>query len=170
MSKKDKKNKEKNFEKIQMKNHHRVAAANAADFSSFEDNRLMNKSDGFLSKWSPPFEMFERGNQLFVCADLPGIKRENIKVGIEDKCLTIEGERLQKFAEEGKNFYRSERSYGNFRRRISLPKGIDTTDAKASFKNGVLEISMAAPQKGARGRLLEISDEVGKSKSTAAGA
>ena len=73
--------------------------------------------------------------------------------------LTVEGERRSENEEKGEGFYRTERSYGSFRREIPLPEGVNTENAKAEFKNGVLEISMQAPPQIASGKKrLEISE------------
>lgn len=107
--------------------------------------------------WSPKIEIFERGNQLVVSADLPGLSKDDVKVEFFDNRLTIEGERRQEKEEKGEGFYRSERKYGSFYRDIPLPKGADADHAKANFKNGVLEITMPVPPKPVGGKRIEIS-------------
>ena len=107
--------------------------------------------------WSPQVEMFERGNQLVLRADLPGLTRDDINVEISDDGITIEGERKNEHEEKREGYYRSERSYGKFYRRIPLPEGIDPRNANASFNDGVLEITMPAPKREERkSRRLEI--------------
>jgi HSP20 family protein len=108
--------------------------------------------------WSPQVEVFERGGQLVVRADLPGLTKEDVKVEVTDGALTISGERRQEQEERGEGFYRSERSYGSFYRQIPLPEGVNADDAQATFRGGVLEISMRAPQRRPRGRRLEIKE------------
>ena len=110
------------------------------------------------SLWSPQIEIFERNNQLTVCVDLPGVKREDLVVEFTGNVLTIQGERKREHEEEREGLYRSERSYGSFTRVIPLPPGAITDSAKASFNNGVLEIVMQAPSTETRhGRRLDIS-------------
>ena len=78
---------------------------------------------------------------------------------IDEDMLTIQGERKQEHEEEREGWYRNERSYGSFFRAIPLPEGTIADSAKASFKDGVLEIVLQAPpQEVSRGRRLEISD------------
>lgn len=101
-----------------------------------------------------PVEMFERGEELVVRADLPGMSKEDVSIEISNGCLLIEGERLEEEREEDVGFYRSERAYGTFRRAIALPDGVDADAAKAQFKDGVLEIVM--PQKRTQSRRLQI--------------
>lgn len=108
--------------------------------------------------WSPQVEVFEREGQLVVRADLPGLTKDDVKVEVADGALTISGERKSEHEEKGEGFYRSERSYGSFYRQISLSEGVSAEDARATFNNGVLEISMQAPQRQSRSRRLEITE------------
>ena len=109
--------------------------------------------------WSPDVEVFHRNTELVVRVDLPGLTKDEIKVDVTDDSLTIEGERQKEHQEEHEGTYRSERSYGSFRRTIPLPEGVMADQAKATFKDGVLEITMPAPPEQARrGRRLEIGE------------
>ena len=110
------------------------------------------------SLWSPQIETFEREGQLVIRADLPGLKKDDVDVEITDDAITISGERRNEDEERREGYYRSERSYGSFFRSIPLPEGVNADDAKATFENGVLEITMKAPQLQSRGRRLEISE------------
>ena len=114
---------------------------------------------GVANLWIPDVEVHQRNNELVVRADLPGMKREDVKVDVTDSAITIQGERRQEEHREGDGFYRSERSYGSFQRSIPLPEGAIVDQAKATFKNGVLEITMPAPPEPVtRGRRLEITE------------
>jgi HSP20 family protein len=108
--------------------------------------------------WSPQVEVFEREGQLVVRADLPGLTKDDVKVEVTDGAITISGERKSEHEEKREGYYRSERSYGSFYRRIPLPEGVSADDATATFNNGVLEISMPAPQRQSRSRRLEIKE------------
>src|SRR3989454_11658851 len=109
------------------------------------------------SFWSPQVEMIERDGELVVRADLPGLTKDDVKVELADNAITIEGERKGEHEEKGEGYYRSERSYGKFYRRLPLPEGIDPRNANASFSDGVLEITMPAPKREERkSRRLEI--------------
>jgi HSP20 family protein len=99
-----------------------------------------NLAQGF---WSPQVEMFERGKNIVVRADLPGLTRDDVNVEVADNGITIEGERKNENEEKGEGIYRSERTYGRFFRRLPLP-GVKAEDAQATFSNGVLEITMPA--------------------------
>lgn len=121
---------------------------------------MLDKAQLPQGVWSPQVEMFERGNQLVLRADLPGLTKDDVNVELTNDGITIEGERKNEHEEKGEGYYRSERSYGRFYRRIPMPEGVKAEDANASFSNGVLEITMPAPKREERKpRRLEIRDE-----------
>ena len=94
----------------------------------------------------PAVESFVRGDELVVRADLPGIDPKHVELAVEGDRLTIKGER--KVMDEGKRgdeFYR-EVSYGRFERTIALPTGVDADSVKATYHDGVLEVTMKAPK------------------------
>jgi HSP20 family protein len=107
--------------------------------------------------WTPDLEVLEKGNEFIVKADVPGMKREDIKVELTDNELTISGERKMEKEEKEKGFYRTERSYGSFFRTITLPEGVKTKEAKAVVKDGVLEIKMPRAKIEETRRRLEIA-------------
>jgi HSP20 family protein len=110
--------------------------------------------------WAPPVEAFQRGNELVVRADVPGLSREDLSVEIGEDSLTISGERKQDHQEEHEGVFRSERSYGSFCRIIPLPEGAVADSAKATFKDGVLEVVLQTPpHEVRRGRRVEINQE-----------
>ena len=107
--------------------------------------------------WSPQVEMFERGDRLVVRADLPGLSKDDVELEIENDVLTIRGERKSEHEDERDGYYRSERSYGSFHRSIPLPEGSSAEDAQASFRDGVLEVTLPRPKpEQRRGRKIEI--------------
>ena len=109
--------------------------------------------------WSPRVESFQKGDQLTVRAELPGLKKEDVELELTDDALTIRGERHHEREEEKEGVFQSEREYGEFYRTIPLPEGVITESAKASFRNGVLEVTMQAPPSTtSRGRRLEIKE------------
>ena len=108
--------------------------------------------------WAPPVEVTERGGQLVIRAELPGLAKKDVRVEVREDALTIQGERRHEREEKRKGFFRSERSYGSFFRQILLPEGIDPASAKATFKDGVLEVTMPAPPKPAQGRSVPIEE------------
>lgn len=110
------------------------------------------------SMWSPLTEVFEREGQLVIQADLPGMSKDDINIDIEEDQIVIRGERHNEREENREGFYHSERSYGSFYRSIPLPQNIDSEQANATFRNGVLEITMPLPEERQRKRRLEISE------------
>jgi HSP20 family molecular chaperone IbpA len=95
--------------------------------------------------WSPQVESFRRGDKLVIRADLPGLSKDDVKVEIENGMLTISGEREDQHTEDRDNYYRTERSYGRFFRAVALPDGADADKCEATFKNGMLEVTIPAP-------------------------
>ena len=110
------------------------------------------------SMWSPQVEAFERNGKLIVRADLPGLTKDDINVDITNDAIKIRGERRQEKEENEEGYYRSERSYGSFYREIPLPSGVHSEAANASFRDGVLEITMPAPARQTGSRRIEISE------------
>ncbi len=110
--------------------------------------------------WSPQVEMFERENELVLRADLPGLTKDDVKVEFSNDGITIAGERKNEHEEKGEGHFRSERSYGKFFRRIPVPEGVNAENAKASFNDGALEITMPVSKREERKpRRLEISGQ-----------
>lgn len=88
----------------------------------------------------PNIEMFDRTDEIVVKAELPGVTKEDIDLTITKDSLTLRGEIKKEEEVKEENYYACERSYGSFTRAIALPVEVNNEKAKASFKNGVLEI------------------------------
>jgi len=98
-------------------------------------------------RWVPPLESFLRDGQLVVRVDVPGIDPSALDISVEGDCLTVRGERKSSHEEDkGGRSYR-EVMYGAFERTVTLPWKVDSNSVKAACKDGVLEISMKAPEK-----------------------
>ena len=95
------------------------------------------------SAFTPRVDVRQRDDKLVVSVDLPGVTQDRVEISAQDDCLIIEAERPRP-SEEGE-LWQSERSYGRFRRVITLPEGVDTDNVVARFENGVLEISLPLP-------------------------
>lgn len=102
---------------------------------------------GLRGGWSPEIDVFEKDNRLITKIDLPGMKKEDVKVEVTDGHLTISGERTSEAEEKKENYFRCEREYGSFYRAVPLPEGVKIEDVKASFTDGVLEVSIPLPAK-----------------------
>ena len=101
--------------------------------------------------WSPAIEVLELEGRVVVRAELAGLSANDLKVEVRPDVLTISGERKQTNQESAGNFYRSERTYGRFQRTIALPDSVKVDTAKATFDQGVLEVSFeAAPPPASR--------------------
>ena len=121
---------------------------------------MLDKAQLPQGPWSPQVEVFERDNELVLRADLPGLTKDDVNVEMADDGITIEGERKNEHQEKGEGYFRSERNYGKFFRRIPMPEGVKAEDANATFSNGVLEITLPALKRGERKpRRLEIRGE-----------
>jgi len=100
--------------------------------------------------WIPQIETFRRGDRLVLRADLPGLRKEDVDVEIEDGILTISGERANEDVEDREGYYHSERSYGQFQRSLALPEGVTGENCDATFKDGVLEVTIPIPKQAER--------------------
>lgn len=92
--------------------------------------------------WIPAVDVVENPNELVIAADLPGVKKENVDVQIEDGTLTLTGARKFEYEERKEGFHRLERSYGSFRRAFTLPDSVDPEKVVAAFADGVLKITL----------------------------
>jgi HSP20 family protein len=106
--------------------------------------------------WSPQIEVFERDGNLIVHADLPGVKRDDVEVNVDNDVLTIRGQRRQENREAEGGYRRTERSYGSFFRQIPLPDGVDPTEIEAAYEDGVLQVIVPAPRAQQSRRRVEI--------------
>jgi HSP20 family protein len=102
---------------------------------------------GRLAPWkdmtfAPAVEIAEKSGILFVKADLPGLKKEDVKVDVTVEGLTITGERKEEQKEKTDGYFRTERLYGSFERFVPLPEGALIEKAEANFKDGVLEVKV----------------------------
>jgi len=118
--------------------------------------------------WLPRVDVFEKDNRLFTRVDLPGVRREDVKVEVTDGHLALSGERKKEKEEKKDNVYRTEREYGSFYRAVRLPEGVKLEEVKATFADGVLEVSVPLPARPeAKVRKVEIQEPI-KAEKTAA--
>lgn len=103
---------------------------------------LATGGETFEAGWVPEMEVFEKNNLFTVRLDAPGLKKEELAVHVVDGLLTLEGERKYETEEKENNWYRRERTYGTFHRTVPLPEGVNPKDVKATFRNGVLEVTV----------------------------
>ncbi|HEX8960503.1 MAG TPA: Hsp20/alpha crystallin family protein [Geobacteraceae bacterium] len=100
---------------------------------------------------STSVDIYEEGDNVVVKAEVPGMKKDDIEVNLTEDTITISGQKKSEEKVERKDFYRLERSFGSFTRKLRLPADIQTDKAKATFKDGVLEVRIPkAPSAKAR--------------------
>jgi HSP20 family protein len=95
-----------------------------------------------FAEWSPSVDISEDEKEYVVKAELPDVKKEDVKVNVEKGVLTITGERKFEKEEKGKKYHRIERSYGNFTRSFTLPEAVKADMVSAEFKDGLLHVRL----------------------------
>jgi HSP20 family protein len=111
-----------------------------------------------MADWSPSCNVFETAEEYRIEAELPGVKEEDLEVNVEDRVLTLRGERREEKEEKGKKYHRVESSYGSFMRSFTLPADADEDKVAADYKDGLLKVRIprTAP-KESKARSVEIS-------------
>jgi HSP20 family protein len=117
----------------------------------------LSRDAGEAGLWSPAIEVREREGNLEIIAELPGMKKDDVKVECTDQSVIIEGERRQEHEENQRGFRRSERSYGHFYRMVPMPQGAETDKAKAEFKDGLLQVRVPIPESKRQSRQIPIA-------------
>jgi HSP20 family protein len=92
--------------------------------------------------WTPMVDVSETETEIRVRAELPGLNQDNIAINLQENVLTLTGEKKQEQKEEQENFHRVERCYGSFTRSFTLPTAVKNDTVQATFKNGVLLITL----------------------------
>ena len=100
--------------------------------------------------WMPRVDIMETDDSFIIKMDLPEVKKEDVKVAIDDGVLSISGERHQEKEEKGKKYQLVERSYGSFRRSFSVPDNLDEAKVNASFKDGILKVTCGKKEQAKR--------------------
>src|SRR5437762_11730755 len=108
-----------------------------------------------VADWSPEVDISEDDHGYLLKADLPEMKKDDVRVTVEDGILSVSGERKSEKEDQKKKFHRVERSFGNFRRSFTLPEDADSTKVTAEFRDGVLKIQLPTTTK-ARSKALEV--------------
>ena len=117
--------------------------------------RTNGKETMIVADWIPTVDISETDGEYQIKAEIPDVRKEDVKVSLEDGVLTIQGERKQEKEEKGKKYHRIERSYGSFVRSFSLPDVIDEEKVKAEFKDGVLNLHLPKSEK-AKPKAIEV--------------
>jgi len=126
------------------------------DLASFQRDMQRDMEDFFrktfgtslfkreMREWYPSIDCFIKNNQFVIHADLPGIDPKDVDISITGNMLTLKGERKAEYDEKKEGYLYHEASYGSFERTLELPEGIDTNKVHATYKNGILELTMPA--------------------------
>ena len=93
--------------------------------------------------WSPSVDIYENKDHIVLEAELPGMKREDFDLSVENNVITLRGERHFEKKDESDNYHRVERAYGSFTRSFTLPTTVNTEDIKADYEQGVLKVRLA---------------------------
>ncbi len=128
-----------------------------------EMNRLAREMDTLFGNgwtqsgdlWAPPVDIEETPDHIMLAAELPGMRRGDIDIELEDGVLTIQGEKKEETREENSQGLLYERRWGSFTRRFTLPRAVDAANITASYENGVLRIRVPKAEE-AKGRKIEI--------------
>jgi HSP20 family protein len=142
-------------------------------FADFGLSRgLVQRDMSQLAAWTPQVEVMEREGNMIVRADLPGMNPDDVQVEITDDAIILQGERRQEHEEQREGRYVSEVTYGTFYRAIPLPEGANAENARATFRDGVLEITVPVQQRESRRKQLQIesAQQTGQQQARAAGA
>jgi len=95
--------------------------------------------------WLPPVDVYENDqHEVVLSAELPGVRREDLDIRVENNTLTLRGERKREQETSKENYHRVERSYGTFSRSFTLPSTVNTEKVNAEFKDGVLKVTLPA--------------------------
>ena len=95
-----------------------------------------------LGEWTPSIDLKETKDEFVVKAEVPGMDPKDIQVSLQEDLLTIKGEKKQEKEEKDERHHRIERSHGAFTRSVKLPVGVDGTTVSATFKNGLLTVTL----------------------------
>jgi HSP20 family protein len=100
------------------------------------------RTSQILSGWTPNLDVYEDKDNIFVRAELPGMKKEDISLSLHDGMLSISGERKTEERKDDTEVYRAERFFGRFQRTVSLPAPVASEKVKAQYKDGILTVTL----------------------------
>jgi len=123
---------------------------------SDELDRLFNLPlNGTANSWLPPLDLYEDGDHLVLKAELPGMKKEEIDISLQGDVLTLSGERKEEEVYNKGDTHRSERFLGRFERTLALPYVVNSANVQASYKNGVLTVTLPKAEE-AKAKQIEV--------------
>ena len=115
-------------------------------FNTFFDTTTGGNGGTTPRRWIPAMDLVETDDHFILKADLPGLSDEDVHIDVEDNVLTVSGERKSEHEDKREGYVRVERSFGAFRRSLTLPEGVELEAVSASFDRGVLEVRIPKPE------------------------
>lgn len=115
-------------------------------FSSFFDVPSSGAPGNGVRRWVPAMDLVETDDHFVLTADLPGLTQDDVTIEVEDRVLTVSGERRSEHQDRREGFVRLERATGRFSRSLTMPEGVDAGAITASFDKGVLEVLVPKPE------------------------
>jgi HSP20 family protein len=115
-------------------------------FNTFFDTPTPGNGGTAARRWIPAMDLVETDEHFVLKADLPGLNEDDVNIEVEDNVLTVSGERKAEHEDEREGYYRVERSFGAFRRSLTLPEGVHPESVSATFDKGVLEVRIPKPE------------------------
>ncbi len=107
----------------------------------FDDFTSMESSFN-TDTFTPKFDISEKGNQFIIETEVPGVKKENLKITLQDNILTIQGEKKNVSNESERKYFLTERTYGSFKKSFTLPEEVNSDKVNAKFNDGVLSVTL----------------------------
>lgn len=111
-------------------------------FDNFFRGGLFEDDEMVQSAWTPSVDIAEKNDSYSVKVELPGVKKDDVKITLQDNVLTIRGEKKQEKESNDQNYHRVERSYGMFQRSFTLPTSVKADKIDAEYRDGILAISL----------------------------
>src|SRR3954466_7305718 len=115
-------------------------------FNTVFDAPAQGNNGGTLRRWMPAMDLVETESHFVLRADLPGLSESDVNIEVEDRVLTISGERKSEHETTKEGYHRVERAFGTFSRSLTLPEGINPEAVEANFDRGVLEVRIPKPE------------------------
>jgi HSP20 family protein len=125
------------------------------EVDSIFDGFFGGSDDDSSAVWAPRTDLSETDDELRIRLDVPGMQKDDITINLQNNTLTVSGERSSERKEEGEEYVRVERAFGNFHRTFTLPNAVDQENVEATYEDGVLTINIAKTEETTR-RQIEI--------------
>ncbi len=119
-----------------------------------------------VTEWAPAVDVLQRDGDLVVRAELPGVRPEDVDITLQNRVLTISGQRREEQEEQRGGYHVRERRHGSFSRSMTLPEGVDEDSIRARYENGVLEVTIAGAAAVRQPRRIQIEGAAGRGADT----